>query len=118
MKDTILIKRLKVPTFIGVPDEERAEIQELRISLELVPVNDFRNLGDDIAQTVNYYEVAQRVKAVAMEKPRKLIETLAEELCEMVLGEFAVAQVLVEIEKFILPDADWVGLRLKREKCS
>lgn len=118
MKDTILIKRLKVPTYIGVPDEERAEVQELRVSLELVPQNDFRALNDDIALTVNYYDVAQRVKEVAMERPRKLIETLAEELSAVVLGEFAVVQVVVEIEKFILPDADWVGLRIERKKCS
>lgn len=115
MQDTILVKRLRVPTFIGVPDEERAEKQELRVSLELVPGNGFSGLGDEIGEAVNYYEVCERVKAVAMARPRKLIETLGEDLCGVILAEFLVVELVVEIEKRILPDTDWVGLRMARK---
>ena len=114
MKDTIIIKGLEVPLHIGVPDEERANPQTLKLHLELVPENDFSNLEDAIENTVNYYEVAQRVKQLAADMPRKLIETLGEEMCSMILSEFAVAEVVLEIEKFILPDTDFVGLRMKR----
>lgn len=114
MKDVILIRGLEVPVLIGVPDEERASEQRLRIHLELVPRAGFSGLGDEIENAVNYYVVAQRVKQLAASRPRKLIETLAEELTTMVLAEFAVVEVTLEIEKFILPDTDWVGLRMTR----
>lgn len=114
MKDTILVKGLEVPLHIGVPDEERAMPQVLKIHLDLVPRNGFSGLNDDIEKTVNYYEVCLRVKELAAERPRKLIETLADEICSMILGEFAVLEILLEIEKFILPDTDFVGLRMHR----
>lgn len=114
MKDTILVKGLVVPLHIGVPDEEREKPQTIKIHLELVPENGFSGLNDDIEKTVNYYEVSIRVKELAAERPRKLIETLAEEISEMVLREFAVIELVLEIEKFILPDTDFVGLRMRR----
>lgn len=116
MNDTILVKGLVVPLFIGVPDEERASQQVIKIHLELVPENGFSGLNDDIERTVNYYEVSQRVRQLAADRPRKLIETLAEEIAEMILSEFAVVEVVLEIEKFILPDTDFVGLRMKRSR--
>lgn len=116
MKDTIVIKGLQVPLFIGVPVEERAQQQVIRVHLELVPSRGFEGLGDEIENTVNYYNVAQRVKAVAAERPRRLIETLADELVTMVLIEFTVDEVCLEIEKFIMPDTDWVGLKMCRQK--
>ena len=116
MNDTILVKGLEVPLHIGVPDEEREQPQTLKIHLELVPENGFADLDDDIAKTVNYYEVTVRVKELAAERPRKLIETLAEEISEMILREFAVTELVLEIEKFILPDTEFVGLRMHRNR--
>lgn len=116
MKDTIVIRGLVLPVFIGVPDEERAVEQSLKIHLELVPQAGFSGLMDEIDNAVNYYDVAQRVKYVAAARPRKLIETLAVEITTMVLEEFAVSDVILEIEKFILPDTNWVGLKMMRSR--
>lgn len=116
MKDTILVKGLELQVHIGVPDEERAQPQILKLHLELVPENDFSDLNDDIEKTVNYYEVSLRVKELAAERPRKLIETLADEISEMILREFAVLELVLEIEKFILPDTDFVGLKMRRAR--
>ncbi len=116
MKDTIILTGLEVPVHIGVPDEERAQPQILKLHLELVPENGFAGLNDDIEKTVNYYEVTLRVKEVAAEYPRKLIETLAEELAAMILSEFSVSELVLEIEKFILPDTDFVGLKMHRSR--
>lgn len=116
MKDTIIIKGLEVPLHIGVPDEERANPQILKLHLELVPSNGFSGLNDNIEKAVNYYEVSLLVKELAAERPRKLIETLAEEVADMILAKFAVEELVLEIEKFILPDTDFVGLRMQRSQ--
>jgi dihydroneopterin aldolase len=52
---------------------------------------------------------------VAAARPRKLIETLAEEIAQAILAGFAVKKVEVEIRKFILPDAEWVGVAIERK---
>jgi dihydroneopterin aldolase len=115
-RDRIEIRELELTAHIGVPDEERAAPQRLTVSLVLEVARDFRDLGDDLGKTVDYFAVSERVKALATARPRKLIETLAEEIAAQVLEEFAVAAVEVELRKFILPDTAHVAVRLRRER--
>lgn len=112
MKDQIVIRGLELCTQIGVPAEERAEVQKVRVHLTL-EVNRFPEV-DGIEDTVDYKAVADRVREAAAEKERQLIETLAQDIAALVLGEFKVSKVRVEIEKFILPETDWVGVILER----
>jgi len=114
MQDTIEIKGLRVSTFIGVPDEEREVAQELEISLLMTPEKWFEDSVDDINATVDYYQVALGVEQVAMERPRKLIETLAEDVAAFVLKKFAVERVNVKVDKFIIPNAKSVAVRIIR----
>lgn len=115
MPDTIHISQLELTAHIGVPDEERAAPQRLTVSLALEPVRAFAELQEDIAKTVDYFAVSRAVQALAAERPRQLIETLAEEIAALVLGRFAVAAVEVELRKYILPDTEFVAVRCRRE---
>ena len=101
---------------MGVPDDERAQSQELRVNVTLFPVPSSSPLDDDIERTIDYYAVSLRLEAVAKEKPRKLIETLAEDFAAVVLSEFSVSAVSIEIEKFILPNTQCVGVMITRER--
>ncbi|MCU0749160.1 MAG: dihydroneopterin aldolase [Akkermansiaceae bacterium] len=117
-EDIIEIRRLQVPTHIGVPDEERAEAQVLLLTIHMVPSQNFDGLADEISRTINYYEVAQEIKAFAASKPRRLIETLATETADLLLRRHPLKRVEVMIEKHILPDAECVAVRITREKRS
>ncbi len=112
--DVVKIRGLELATFIGVPDEERAGQQVLKVHVDMTPEVSFSELGDEIDGGVDYYQVSLRLKDVALGKPRKLIETLAEDLAKVVLDEFSVVKVRVEIEKFILPDTQHVGVEIRR----
>lgn len=112
--EMVKIRGLEVPTFIGVPDEERAEKQTLKVHVDMQPKIGFHDLKDEIDGGVDYYQVSLRIKSLALEKPRKLIETLAVEIADMIKTEFSVEVVRVEIEKFILPDTDSVGVEVVR----
>jgi len=114
MKDTIVIEALELSSFVGVPDAERACAQRLNVSLRLEPVRDFRALGDEIGNSVDYFAVCEAVKTLSLERPRRLIETLAGEIATLVLDQFAVAAVEVELRKFILEGAAFVAVRLRR----
>lgn len=112
--DVVKICGLELPTYIGVPNEERKDQQVLKVNIDMQPEVTFSALKDEIEGGVDYFQVSNRLKEVALEKPRKLIETLAEDLARVVLDEFSVAKVRVEIEKFILPDTDHVGVEIWR----
>ncbi|MEI6712743.1 MAG: dihydroneopterin aldolase [Verrucomicrobiota bacterium] len=113
-RDQIEVCRLELLSCVGVPDEERAEAQRLTVDLRLFPVRDFTALGDDIVNTVDYFALTRRVRRLASDRPRKLIETLANDIAECVLSEFAVARVEVELRKYILADTEYVAVRVSR----
>ena len=115
MADRILIEALELSSFIGVPDEERAAAQRLTVSLVLEPIRDFRALSDQIANTVDYFVLSECVKSLSLARPRRLIETLAEEIAAELLARFALRAVEVELRKFILPDTRFVAVRIRRE---
>jgi dihydroneopterin aldolase len=117
MSDLIRIVDLKVMAHIGVPDEERREPQALLVTLELA-VDSIGHAGatDNVARTVNYFDVAERVKAVALERARRLIETLAEDLVFDLFQRFPLDGLTLEIKKFILPDARYVSVKVSRTR--
>lgn len=111
-KDRIVIRGLRLDTRVGVPDEERAVAQTVAVDVEIVPESALSGLGDEIGRTVDYFEVAEALKRVAAVGERRLIETLAEELGQATLAFAGVTAVTVEVRKFILPETDWVAVRV------
>lgn len=112
--DEIEIRRLAVETHIGVPDEERANPQTLWITVRMRPSQGFHGLQDKVANTVDYYEVSQRLAELAAERPRHLIETLATEIAEFLLRTYPLKHVEITVEKRILPNTDFVSVRIAR----
>lgn len=112
--DEIQIIGIDLPVHIGVPDAERATPQSVQADVIMQVPCPFEDLRDDLASTIDYQAVAIRLRNLAAEKPRKLIETLAAEMATCVLREFGAAAVTVEIRKRILPGVDHVAVRLHR----
>ena len=107
----IWIRGLRVETRIGVPDAERAQPQEIVFDVMIEPVCVFEAMDDEINRTVDYDEVVRRIAALAGERPRRLIETLAMETARMILREFSARSATVEIRKSILPQTEHVAVR-------
>lgn len=116
MTDEIRITALRLTTYIGVPDEERAASQELEADVVMRVAGRFEEMKDDLGATIDYAAVAARLREVAAERPRRLIETLAAELAACVLGEFGAAGVTIDLRKRILPETDHVAVRVVRER--
>jgi len=112
----IEIRRLRVVCRIGVPDEELAVPQELRVSVTISISTPFTEMADDLEKTLDYAALATGIQALAAARPRRLIETLASDIADHVLTSPAAAAVEVTVEKFILPDTDCVAVRMHREK--
>ena len=114
--DSIIIRGLEVPTRIGVPDVERATWQVIHAEVRLVLRRGFDTMKDDIAETIDYVSVADRVKTIAAKRPRKLLEKLASEIVTDLLKTDGVAEVDFELRKHILPGTDHVAVRMIRSR--
>jgi dihydroneopterin aldolase len=112
----IEIRRLKVSCHIGVPEEERALPQQLRVSVKLTVSSPFHAMGDEISRTLDYAALAAAIQDLASSRPRRLIETLAADIAGLVTRSPLVSAVEVTVEKFILPDTECVAVHLRRER--
>ena len=70
---------------------------------------------DEITDTINYFDVAQYARNFATERPRKLLETFAEQLAEGLLGAFAIKRLRMELKKFVLPNTAHVAVDIERK---
>ncbi len=112
--DIITIKDLEVFYRVGVPDEERAHHQRLLITVEMQ--HDFRSAAatDDLEKTIDYFSVSKRLLALGQGKSWKLIETVASEIASLILTEYHAGSVTVEVKKFIIPETQWISVKVKR----
>jgi len=115
--DTIEIRKLRVRAFVGVPDQEIAVAQTLEISVIMTPQVSFDDLADDLSRTVDYHAVSLEIQAIADERPRRLIETLATDLAGILLKNHALSRIEVLVEKFILPETECVAVRVVKDRC-
>ena len=116
--DEIHVSNLALNIHVGVSDEEQSQAQRLTVSLTVRPGRGFIDLGDRIENTVNYAAVCAAVRTLAAGPPRRLIETLALDIAAEVLARFDVESVDVELRKYILPDTDYVAVRLSRQRAA
>jgi dihydroneopterin aldolase len=114
--DKILISRLELSTRIGATDAERSQPQRVLASIVLEPAGGFAGMNDELDRTVDYDAAAQAAKRLASSGTRVLIETLAEDLAGMLMQRFPIGAVEVELQKFVLPDAESTGVRIRRER--
>ena len=113
--DNVFIEGLEVDTVIGVYDWEREIRQCLR--LDLTMRWDIRPAAaqDDLAHTLDYAAVAQRVQAFAAESRFQLVETFAERLAQLLRDEFAISWLRLRVTKpGAVPAARGVGVEIER----
>ena len=115
--DTIFLGEMRVETVIGIWEWERKIRQTVSIDLEMGA--DIRRAAEtnSIDDTLNYKKVAKRIQQFVSESEFQLVETLAEKVAGIVLGEFDVPWVQVRINKpGAIRGARDVGVMIRRSK--
>lgn len=97
--DEIVLTGLTVFGRHGVYAQEREKGQEFTVDLRLRLSLEQAATSDDVADTVHYGELAERVAAVVAGEPVNLIETLAERIADVALADRRVQQVSVTVHK-------------------
>ena len=80
----VLARGVVCQSRIGVTSEERAEPQELLVDIDVTLTAGARGTRDDLAETVDYAELAAIAQTVAARDEVRLVETLAEQIAASV----------------------------------
>lgn len=112
----ISIVDLEVRYHVGVPEAERATAQRLLLTVEMAFDFSAAARTNDLADTIDYFAVTQRLLRFGDGQNWKLIETLASDIANTILNEYKPAAVTVEVKKFIIPETRYVSVKLSRAR--
>lgn len=119
-QDAVFLEGMRFYAFHGVNAAEQELGQRFIVDVALYANLRPAGRSDDLADTINYSSVYKRVRAVVEGPPRRLIETLAEDVAAMLLAEFSAQRVVVTVRK---PEAplrgamlDAAGVRIVRQR--
>ncbi len=115
MADQIFIEALTLDAYIGVFEHEYERTQRVRMDLDI----DISPLGSEEEYTtsniVRYDYVVRDIRALIKAGHIDLVETLAENIAEIVLGYEGVEKVAVRVSKLsAISEADGVGVKITR----
>ena len=99
MNGRIALSGLRARGFHGVFDFEREQGQDFVVDVLLELDLARAAASDDVADTVHYGELAERLAKVVGGEPVNLLETLAQRLADVCLCDDRVAAVTVTVHK-------------------
>jgi len=115
--DAILIRDLRVEASIGIHKRERHVRQTLSIDLDIGLPSAAVFASDKVADTIDYEQVALKIRDLAASEHFRLVETLAERIARLLLDEFGAPWLKVSVAKIgILGSAKFVGVTIERKK--
>ena len=97
--DIIYLHDLKIDCVLGIWEWERRTTQTVTVDLDLGADVRQAAASDRIEDTVNYKAIAKRLIGFVGESQFGLVETLTEQIAEIVLKEFPVRWVRVRVNK-------------------
>ena len=115
--DIVYIRDLRIDTIIGVYDWERQIKQTLSFDLEMA--TDIRQAAatDDLQYAINYKAVSDRLIEFVEGFNPQLLETLAEAIANIIISEFHVPWLRLQVSKAgAVRAARDVGLVIERGK--
>ena len=117
MQDTIFIKELKIPCLIGIFEWERKKKQTVSVDIEFPAPILKPARTDNIRDAADYKKIAKRVIDYVSKSKFFLIEALIENLAQLLLKEFNLKEVTLQVEKpGAIRGAKTVGIRITRKR--
>jgi dihydroneopterin aldolase len=117
MTDAILIRDLRIEVLIGIHKRERHVRQTVSVDLEIGLPGPTVFSTDRVADTIDYEQVALRIRSLAASSDFRLVETFADRIAALLLEEFGAPWVKVSAAKIgILAEAKFVGVSIERRK--
>ncbi|MEA2756425.1 MAG: 7,8-dihydroneopterin aldolase/epimerase/oxygenase [Aliidongia sp.] len=111
----VFIRDLVMLCSIGVHAHEHDAKQRIRLNLDLDVTEDTQPIDDDLRNVVCYDEIISAVRRIVDAGHVRLIETLAERIASLCLGDPRIRRAWVQIEKLdVYADVASVGIAIER----
>lgn len=117
--DLIEVRGLRLRGHVGVTPEERAQPQDLVVSLAARIDTRLASATDDLAATFDYEEAVREISKIVSQERSALLETLADHIARVVLAHSGVLDVWVRIAKPHAPlpePVDEVAVEVSRSR--
>lgn len=115
--DAIVFRDLRIEVLIGIHKREQHLPQTVSVDLEIGLPGDAVFSSDRVADTIDYQQVALRIKALAASGHFRLVETLADRIARLLIEEFGAPWVRVSAAKMgVLPSTKFVGVTIERKR--
>lgn len=115
--DAIVIRDLRVEALIGIHRRERHVPQTVSIDLEIGVPGTVVFVSDKVADTIDYEQVALKIRALAASGHFRLVETLADRIAGLLVNELRAPWARVSVAKVgILANAKYVGVTIERRR--
>lgn len=112
--DFIFIEELRVKAWVGVYAREKTGQQTVELNLTF-GVPDTAAERDDIADTIDYAVVTQRIREELGQRHFNLIESLGEFVVKLLFDEFGAPWVKLRVAKIgVMKDVRRVGVFIQR----
>ena len=113
--DSILFRDLRVEVLIGIYKRERHVPQIVSIDLDIGIPGTTVFASDRVADTIDYAQVAIKIKALGASQHFRLVETFADRIAKLLIDDFKAPWVKISAAKIgILPNAKFVGVAIER----
>lgn len=113
--DIVYIRDLQIDTIIGIYDWEREVRQTVSLDVEMAADISKAAATDDIQYALNYKSVAKRIIGFVEDSEFLLVETMAEQIAQIIRDEFSVPWLRLRLSKpGALRGARDVGLVIER----
>ncbi|MFA9485374.1 dihydroneopterin aldolase [Moraxella haemolytica] len=117
MNDIVFIQGLKIDTVVGVYDWEQAIKQSLVIDAKINCDISQATVTDDVMYAINYKTVCEDIERICHEMKAKLLESLAETICQHILKSYPCSSISLTIHKpNAIKHAHSVGVSITRSK--
>ena len=114
--DRIFLSEMKIETTVGIWEWEKRIKQQVIIDIEMSADIKKAAATDQIEDTLNDKAVAKSVRKLVEESSFQLVETMAEKISELVIGEHNVSWVRVKVNKpGAIRGSKGVGIIIERD---
>ena len=113
----ILINELILDLKLGYYNFEKEKPQKVKFSLD-IDYEDKKPTSDkDIKSIVNYGQVVKLIKKLTKNKHYNFLETLAEDVFDILFKDKRIGKIMLKIEKLeILKDCSSVGIQITKKR--